>query len=73
MWSTITKGKNMKKYEYKIIDIDEVGMPENEYVNLLGMQGWELMQVFNEPHHYCPVTFVKFYFRRLTQSERVFL
>lgn len=56
--------KIMSNYEYKIIDIDEIGMKEEMYINLLGAQGWELISINNEPAHSLPLLFIKLYFKR---------
>ena len=52
------------KHEYKVVDIDEIGMNEEMYINLLGNQGWELININNSPGHYHPVNYVKLYFKR---------
>lgn len=54
----------MKKFEYKIIDIDTVEQSEHEFVNKMGSEGWELIQIFNEPVDKAPITLVKLYFKR---------
>ena len=42
------KGENkMKNFEYKVVDIDEIGMQEELYINMLGSQGWEYIRRFN--------------------------
>lgn len=58
------KGGNQMKHEYKVVDLDEIGMNEEMYINLLGNQGWELININNEPGHYHPVKYVKLYFKR---------
>ena len=59
------KGENkMQNFEYKVVDIDEIGMQEELYINMLGSQGWELININNEPAPSYPVLFVKLYFKR---------
>lgn len=59
----------MTKYEYKIIDIDEIGTREEIYINLLGSQGWELININNEPAHHFPLLYVKLYFKRIVDNK----
>jgi hypothetical protein len=54
----------MKKYEYKIFDIDKVQTPEEEFVNQMGKKGWELILINNEPVGHFPKVLVKLYFKR---------
>jgi hypothetical protein len=63
------KEKIMKNYEYKVIDIDEVGTKEEMYINLLGSQGWELININNEPAHRLPLIYVKLYFKRTVNEK----
>jgi hypothetical protein len=37
----------MKKFEYKVFDIDELEQPEEEFLNKMGLEGWELVQIHN--------------------------
>ena len=64
MIKLVLEGENKMKHEYKVVDIDELGMNEEMYINLLGNQGWELININNEPGHYHPVKYVKLYFKR---------
>ena len=54
----------MKKYEYKIFDIDKVQTPEEEFINQMGEKGWELILINNEPVGHFPKILVKLYFKR---------
>ena len=54
----------MKKFEYKVFDIDTVKEPEEEFLNKMGSQGWELIQIHNEPLDKVPLILVKLYFKR---------
>jgi hypothetical protein len=54
----------MKKFEYKVFDIDTVKEPEEEFLNKMGLQGWELIQIHNEPLDKVPLILVKLYFKR---------
>mgnify|MGYP001426290087 CR=1 FL=1 len=57
------------KHQYKVIDIDEVGMNEEMYINMLGSQGWELVNINNEPADRFPLLFVKLYFKRPLKEQ----
>ena len=39
----------MKKFEYKVFDIDTVKQSEEEFINKMGSEGWELVQVVPAP------------------------
>ena len=54
----------MKKFEYKVFDIDELDQPEKEFINKMGSQGWELVQIHNEPVDKSSLILVKLYFKR---------
>ena len=54
----------MKKFEYKVVDIDTVKMSEEEFINKMGSEGWELIQIHNEPLDKSPLILVKLYFKR---------
>ena len=51
-------------FEYKVVDIDEVPQKEADFLNHMGKEGWEMVQVNNEPINYRPAKLVKFYFKR---------
>jgi hypothetical protein len=57
----------MKNFEYKVFDIDTVKQPEEEFINKMGSEGWELIQIFNEPVDKSPLILVKLYFKREIQ------
>jgi hypothetical protein len=54
----------MKKFEYKVVDIDTVKVSEEEFINEMGSKGWELIQIHNEPLDKSPLILVKLYFKR---------
>ena len=54
----------MKKFEYKVIDIDTVKESEDEFLNKMGSEGWELVQIHNEPVDKSSLILVKLYFKR---------
>jgi hypothetical protein len=54
----------MKKFEYKVFDIDELELPEEEFLNKMGSEGWELVQIHNEPVDKSSLILVKLYFKR---------
>lgn len=55
-------------FEYKVVDIDEVRQKEADFLNYMGKEGWEMVQVNNEPLNKSSAKLVKFYFKRkLTQ------
>ena len=54
----------MKKFEYKVFDIDELEQPEEEFLNKMGLEGWELVQIHNEPVDKSSLILVKLYFKR---------
>ena len=51
-------------FEYKVVDIDEINQPEDKYLEFMGKEGWELIQINNEPHKNRPLVYVKFYFKK---------
>ena len=55
----------MKKFEYKVFDIDELDHPEEEFLNKMGSEGWELIQIHNEPVDKSSLILVKLYFKRV--------
>ena len=57
----------MKRFEYKVFDIDTVKQPEEEFINKMGSEGCELIQIFNEPVDKSPLILVKLYFKREIQ------
>ena len=54
----------MKKFEYKVFDIDTVKQSEEEFINRMGSEGWELVQIHNEPVDKSSLILVKLYFKR---------
>ena len=54
----------MQNYTYSVFDIDRVGMSENEFLNKMAHDGWDLFLINNEPQNEYPGTVVKFYFRK---------
>jgi hypothetical protein len=54
----------MRKFEYKVFDIDTVKQSEEEFINTMGSEGWELVQIHNEPMDKSPLILVKLYFKR---------
>jgi hypothetical protein len=54
----------MKKFEYKVVDIDTIKVSEEEFINKMGFEGWELVQIHNEPLDKSPLILVKLYFKR---------
>jgi len=54
----------MKKFEYKVFDIDELNQPEEEFLMKMGSEGWELVQINNEPVDKSSLILVKLYFKR---------
>ena len=52
----------MRKFEYKVFDIDTVKQSEEEFINKMGSEGWELVQIHNEPMDKSPLILVKLYF-----------
>ena len=54
----------MSTFEYKVIDIDKIGIPEESLLNKMNSDGWELFFIHNEPLHEYPGMLVKFYFRK---------
>ena len=58
----------MQNYTYSVFDIDRVGMPEDEFLNKMAHEGWDLFLINNEPLNEYPGTVVKFYFRKKKQS-----
>lgn len=40
----------MKKFEYKVLYDEPAYMSFHEYLNMLGAQGWELVQVYPKPY-----------------------
>ena len=64
----------MSTFEYRVIDIDEVGISEENLLNRMDSDGWELFFIHNEPLNEYPSMLVKFYFRkkRLSFLEQFF-
>ena len=64
----------MSAFEYRVIDIDKVGISDENFLNKMDSDDWELFFINNEPQHEYPRTLVKFYFRRkrLTFLEKFF-
>jgi hypothetical protein len=58
----------IKKFEYKVFDIDELEQSEEEFINKMGSEGWELVQIHNEPLDKAPLILVKLYFKRELNS-----
>ena len=54
----------MQKYYYKVFDIDEVKMPEEDFINKMAKDGWELFFINNEPVDRTSILLVKLYFRK---------
>ena len=54
----------MDKFEYKVIDIDKICISEENLLNRMNSDGWELFFIHNEPQNEYPRILVKFYFRR---------
>ena len=54
----------MNSFEYKVIDIDKVATSEENLLNKMDSEGWELFLIHNEPLHEYPGMLVKFYFKR---------
>ena len=40
---------------------------DEEFINKMGSEGWELIQIFNEPVDKSPLILVKLYFKREIQ------
>ena len=63
----------MSAFEYRVIDIDKVGISEENLLNRMDTDGWELFKIHNEPLHEYPSMLIKFYFRRrLSFFEKLF-
>jgi hypothetical protein len=60
----------MKKFEYKVFDIDTVKEPEDIFLNRMGDDGWELISINNEPLNNRPSVLVKLYFKREIEQRR---
>ncbi len=54
----------MQNYTYSVFDLDRVGMPEDEFLNKMAHEGWDLFLINNEPQNEYPGTIVKLYFRK---------
>ena len=54
----------MSTFEYKVIDIDKICISEENLLNKMDADGWELFLIHNEPLNEYPSILVKFYFRR---------
>ena len=54
----------MSTFEYKVIDIDKIGITEENLLNEMDSDDWELFFIHNEPLNEYPSILVKFYFRR---------
>ena len=54
----------MSTFEYKVIDIDKIGITEENLLNKMDSDGWELFFIHNEPLNEYPSILVKFYFRK---------
>ena len=54
----------MSAFEYRVIDIDKVGISEENLLNRMDSDGWELLFIHNEPLQKYPNMLVKFYFKR---------
>lgn len=57
-------------FEYKVVDIDEINQPEDKYLEFMGKEGWELIQINNEPHKNRPLVYIKFYFKRKKSNKQ---
>ena len=63
----------MSKFEYKVFDIDKVGMSEESLLNEMSSKGFELCWINNEPLDGHPIIIIKFYFKRkISFFERLF-
>jgi hypothetical protein len=51
-------------YIRRRFDIDELDHPEEEFLNKMGSEGWELVQIHNEPVDKSSLILVKLYFKR---------
>ena len=60
----------MQNYTYSVFDIDRVGMSENEFLNKMAHDGWDLFLINNEPQNEYPGTVVKFYVRKKIKFPR---
>ena len=54
----------MRKFEYKVFDIDTLEHSEDEFLNKMGSEGWELIHIHNEPVDKSSLILVKLYFKR---------
>ena len=54
----------MSTFEYKVVDIDKIGITEENLLNKMDADGWELFFIHNEPLNEYPSMLVKFYFRK---------
>ena len=54
----------MNSFDYKVIDIDKVATSEENLLNKMDSEGWELFLIHNEPLYEYPGMLVKFYFKR---------
>lgn len=52
------------KYNYAIFDLDNIHIPEVEFINKMAAQGWDLFLINNEPLPQYPRMLVKLYFRK---------
>ncbi len=63
----------MSAFEYRVVDIDKVGISDENFLNKMDSGGWELFLINNEPQHEYPSILVKFYFRRkISFFQRLF-
>ena len=53
-----------QKYNYAIFDLDNIHMPEVDFINHMASQGWNLFLINNEPMAQYPRVLVKLYFRK---------
>tara|TARA_B110000495_G_C22811806_1_gene473936 strand:- start:55 stop:285 length:231 start_codon:yes stop_codon:yes gene_type:complete len=61
----MTPQKNiMRQFEYKVFDIDEVEIPEKQFIDKMAIDGWKLFFINNEPVDHYPQILIKLYFRR---------
>ena len=45
-------------FTFSVFDIDKVGMPEDEFLNKMAHEGWDLFLINNEPQNDFPGTVV---------------
>lgn len=56
----------MKKFKYKVFDLDKLegDETESEFLNIMGAMGWELIFINNEPMMDGRLIQIKLYFKK---------